>query len=54
MGLQESDKQKNFFVGVLMVEDENIRIRIRIHWSEARVRIRTKMSQIHNIYFLLL
>jgi hypothetical protein len=23
-------------------------IRIRIHWSEARIRIRTKMSRIHN------
>jgi hypothetical protein len=35
-----------FFVGVLKVKDE--KSRSRIHWSEARIRIRTKMSRIHN------
>ncbi len=29
-----------------MVKDENSRI--RIYWSEARIRIRSKMSRIHN------
>ncbi len=49
----KSNKQKNFrFFCVLKVKDNNIRIwiriRIRIHWSEARIRIRTKLSRIHN------
>ncbi len=40
---------RNFFYhGVLKVKDENNRTRIRIQWSEARIRIRTKMSGIHN------
>jgi len=29
-------------------ENSRIRSRIRIHWPEARIRIRTKMSRIHN------
>jgi hypothetical protein len=33
-------QKKKFFVGVLKFKDENSRI--RIHWSEARIRIRTK------------
>jgi hypothetical protein len=36
------------FVGVLKVTDENSSIQSRIHWSEARIRIRTKMSRSHN------
>ncbi len=41
-GPSKSNKQKNlelkFLVGVLKVKDENSKIRIRIHWSKARIR----------------
>jgi hypothetical protein len=43
-----------FLVGVLKVKDEKNRILIRIHWSEVRIGIRTKMSRIHNTDFYLL
>jgi hypothetical protein len=40
--MENFHKQKNyyFFVGILKVNEENsiIRIRIRIHWSEAWIR----------------
>ncbi len=53
----ENFLKNSFFVGVLKVKDENSRIQIRIHGSELRgmkpririlIRIRTKMSRIHN------
>ena len=49
----KSNKQKKIvFVVVLKVNDENSKIRIRIHYAEARIRgsirIRTKMSRIRN------
>ncbi len=48
--------KKIVFAGVLKVKNENSRILILIHWSEARIRIFIKMSRIHNtasfcIYF---
>jgi hypothetical protein len=53
MYLQKVIIRKQFFVGVLQVKDENSGI--RIHWSEVRdplIRIRTKMSRIHNTNIL--
>jgi hypothetical protein len=48
----KSNKQKNLvekgFADVLKVKDENSRIQSRIRWSETLIRIRTKMSRIHN------
>jgi hypothetical protein len=43
--LKSKKKKKLFLVGFLKIKDENT---IRIHWSEALIRIRTKISQIHN------
>ncbi len=47
------NKLKNFlnifFVSVFEVNDENSRNRIQINYSEARIRIRTKMLQFRNI-----
>ncbi len=37
MYLQKVISKKYIFVGILKVKDEN-RIRIRIHWTEARIR----------------
>ncbi len=35
---QKTLEEKNGFVGILRVKDENSRIWIRIHWSEVRIR----------------
>jgi hypothetical protein len=42
-------QQENLFsIDIFKINDENSRIRIRIHNSEAWIRIRTKMSWIRN------
>jgi hypothetical protein len=47
MYLQKVISRKQFFVGVLKFKDENSRIRIRIHWSEVRIRGSRSVTKCH-------